>query len=1121
MTTAANFSIQTLDYSRLLVADKVSRAPYGLAIYPLLTTNSQISINVTDSVINFRYITNIVATYSVNYINKTLEQIALEINALSLPIKARALLKDTVMYAGELFMYTTTEYYILPDQFKVIDRTSNNGIIIRTNKYSIKHKNLANFRILSPYSQSVLLPWYPLITNGQFVQKYRSNLYHYSIPEFDNQVWSIKYGKPFKDVVNGEIKQLNSNSYKLSRSPVFWNGNNIFLYNGEVLLNNSIIEDVDVQNGIVYFNPNTGPVNVTSADYTYLEKNFEYKGININAHFSQNPSLIDKFVLLYAKPVEGSDYLRNKKTIYHTITSSIEEGIAGIESESSDIPIAIIGGYSIGQVATSDRVKILDTRSLGGGLLDNQGPISPLQQYRYSNLKPKTSKTNPIESYYKESVSFWDIGNWDGEIYPGAAALSISLPESLRSKMSKKDIADRASKFIAAGVYPVIDYYPDNLPAVSGKSTQISMFMNGGLLESVNNYSGVAWLQGELELPGSSITGQWPSNLVYSPTIYKIDGTGVLMSTPMNSVYQSYIKSTPIAGIQYQHRTITKVTGLINDEIVYGPWNKITIEDKRPVPAGWLCKGYVDFPKSPNTLEIKNIKVNSPYRLDYTGQFKHQLEIEIENVHKAISGKTEQRIIQDPFGEEIVTTPIEYNYANIETKELTSCGDYFGINPAHNYVMDMIDSDLERPYSGFIDQIGKQIVNAVTGLGGVSFFMFYSPRNGYQAFEDVPQSGLDFRNSLEQLSKYAYWKGKTAGIFDPYYTLAVDKILNVVNSINIIQENYYPKTYRVENVSTSPQFISEPHVYPSAYGFSEAEINEDFNKDFDYLHMNPAIYSTALSIYDHSSFGAISLALSLNKARTAASHALNRFAKALTGTRTYSGVPVVQSWYLPYNRYGKYLGSITRQFIDSYEYLYTSQTNGVNVTFNALAGLDVDTLDWHFSGIETMLSIAYSGVSENILRNGVLEPEMADTLYSYGWYVANRDKHIEYRDSYSGMSGLGANYKNEFSGLFYTGLGMLIKGMTTEYSSMLEAPIVNGNPGPFDPKVPTKIIDTLAIGCKIDKTTYVPIAQAVFNTLTGNYSVNGMYWLDPIKSVSLGGTEDVMASKLVNLYKAL
>ena len=108
-----------------------------------------------------------------------------------------------------------------------------------------------------------------------------------------------------------------------------------------------------------------------------------------------------------------------------------------------------------------------------------------------------------------------------------------------------------------------------------------------------------------------------------------------------------------------------------------------------------------------------------------------------------------------------------------------------------------------------------------------------------------------------------------------------------------------------------------------------------------------------------------------------------------------------------------------------------------------------------------------------------------------------------------------------FYGLFKTGLYTLVKGMTTPACSMLEATIVNGDVGPFEPLVPTKIIDALAMGCKLNKELYLPLAQAVFNTLTGNYSVNGIYWTDPLKSNNNAGTEDLISRKWVRLYKEL
>ena len=1125
MTTPASFNLQALDYSRLLLLDKVTRAPYGLALYPLANLGTRLLVNITATSINLRYVSNGITTTNVSYENKTIEQLAIEINGLSLPIKAQALCKDTVLSSGDLLSYDTSAFVAIPEGFRVHDRLSDSGIVIRTKKYSVKHRNIANFRVLSPYYQSVLLPWYPLITNGQFVQKYREKIYHYGIPEYESQTWSIRYGKPFKDVIGGSLKRLSQNSYKVSRTPIFWNGENINIYRNDVPISNSIIEDIDTHNGIIYFNDTKGLDEITNIDYTYLENNYEYKGININSHFSQNASVLDKFVLLYAKPMEGSDYQRNKKTIYHVVSSSIEEAIASIEAQNVDIPTVIIGGYSVNQVMTSDRVQILDTRSLGGGLISNDGPLSPTQSFRYESPYGTKSKDTPIEDQYNESASFWDIGNWDGEIYPGAAAVAISLPESIRESLSKQDIVDRAAKFMAAGVYPVVDYYKDRLPAVSGRSSQISLLMNGSLIESIPDQSGiaisgVAWLRRDFEVPGSTFTGDWPDEISHSPVTYKAENTGIMWANPQP--YQSYLKSTPVAGIEYYYRDLTIITGSKDDTILYSPWKRTVIEDRRPVPNGWLTKGFLDFTHFVNATEIKSVKVNSPFRLDTTGVFKNHIETELQKITQAISGRTEEFSMRGIDGSEISVIPITYNYKDLESETLAIYGDYNGAGRGYNYLFSMVDTNLENGYSGLIDRVGKQVAASFSGVGSRIYPRFYSNGNGYQSYFDQSTTGVDFREVLEQASVYASWKGRTAGYTDPVYTGIQTALVNFVGHLTgMAYTGYFPRTYIVNDPTGTIDFGPQDHFYPTGSGYTEAEVVLTKNSDAFYLYMNPAICSTAMAFRNHLSPQISTISSMMSLAKDTADMALARSSAALTGIRTYSGNPVVQSWYMPYNRYGKYLGSLTRQLISSYDYIYRSQIGATGVTYDALSGMDVSTLDWYFSGIQGLLYNAYDGVAETILRNGVMEPGLADTLYGYGWYVANRSGHIAYRDQYNDLTGAGADYTNKFEGLFTTGLYSLVKGMTTTNASMLEATVVNGETGPFNPFIPSKIFDTLSIGCDINRSKFLPLAQAVFNTITGNYSVNGIYWLDPLKSNQNGGYEDVVAPYFVRLYEAI
>jgi hypothetical protein len=154
---------------------------------------------------------------------------------------------------------------------------------------------------------------------------------------------------------------------------------------------------------------------------------------------------------------------------------------------------------------------------------------------------------------------------------------------------------------------------------------------------------------------------------------------------PLDTIRQSYLKSTPIAGIEYSYRTITSVTGSNEDTTIYSPWEKVVIYDDRAVPQGLLTKGYVDFTKLTQTTEIRSVKVNSPFRLDATGQFMTDLAREISNIHQTIAGKTIANRVAAIDGSTKTLYPINYNYKNIETMELAATAQYYGAGDGYNY----------------------------------------------------------------------------------------------------------------------------------------------------------------------------------------------------------------------------------------------------------------------------------------------------------------------------------------------------------------------------------------------------------------------------------------------------
>lgn len=1129
MSTAGSSSSQNTDFSRLVLQNRLSRAPYGIALYPLTNLGVSIAVNITNTNINFRYDSGSVSITSISYVGKTIEDLINKINSQILPVRAVALIEGVTLEEGDLFTYNTSAYFSVPDGFRYYDRLTSKGVIIRSNKLSIQHKSLANFKILPPYNSNVFLPWYPVISNGQFIQRYQEKVYHYSIPEYQNQTWSLRYGKPFRDVFGVKLRRISNNAFVVPRTPIYWTGDNFALFNQDTPVSNSLIEDVDVKNGIIYVSDTRYITEDTEITYSYLENNYEYKGININAHFSQNPNLLEKYIIIYAIPVDGIGYYKTKQSIRHVVGSSVSEAISKIELLNKNAPYVVIGGYNVNQVTTSDRVKILDTRSLGGGLLSSDGPINPIKRNFYG-LIDNTKKIPKIENSYKESSSFWDIGNWDGEIYPGAAAIAVGIPDSIRSKMPKDEVESRASKFIAAGVYTIIDYYKDDLPSVTGTSSQISLQLNSTLLESINDISGVCWFKNNIELPGSNTTGSWPLEFGNSIVPYKIDNTGVIATVPDATVYQTYIKSTPTAGIQYKTREVISVSGALGEMTELGPWKTVRLEDSREVPDGWITKGYIEFPKSSSSLEIRSLTVNSPYRLDTTGQFRDQLLAEIKTIASGVLERSATGIRQNVDGTSIVVRPVIYDRKNVVDNDFNVSSNYLGAGQAYNFLFEFHNSDLSSEVQSLFTDVGNQVASSFTGINGFYFYpMPYKPTGQrYESYSRSHITGLDFRNFVEQSCKYANWRRYISGDSDPIFTGLKHRLLDMSLNLNVNANGYMPKLYDMYNATTAPYLAGVDHVVPQSFGYGNAEVHPDYNKDFDFMYMNPAIYALTLVVSNYLSYEAdIVSPITISAIRGAAT-ALNRFSDALNGTRTFTGLPVVQSWYMPYNRYGTYLGSICRQFIDCYEYLMESHHNAINVSWNGLSGMDVAAQDWYFSGIEYMLNTAYSGVSNVIMRNGYLEPEIADTIYCYGWYAANVHHHHQHKDMYltSAMhmhdnTSTSHPLLGKFSGLFMTGLYSLVKGMTTRNATMYETTIINGEHGPFTPKVPTKIFDILAVGCKLDKTAYLPLAQAVFNTVTGNYSVSGVYWKDPTKRDPSAGQEDLISPYLVRLLKEI
>lgn len=98
--------------------------------------------------------------------------------------------------------------------------------------------------------------------------------------------------------------------------------------------------------------------------------------------------------------------------------------------------------YAI-KTLSPDKIKVTDTRIRGGGI-----------------------KTRYIEEALKlqDGVqSYWDIGYWDGQPYPGMGVLYIELPRYILKEVggdfSRVQVKDIVQRHLPEGAYPIIRYY--------------------------------------------------------------------------------------------------------------------------------------------------------------------------------------------------------------------------------------------------------------------------------------------------------------------------------------------------------------------------------------------------------------------------------------------------------------------------------------------------------------------------------------------------------------------------------------------------------------------------------------------------------------------------------------
>jgi len=430
------------------------RWPSAITIYPDDATQNTV-VTVTSGAIT---VANLNETYTISdYTNTSIADIVSELNGnlsehqivQTLAVGAESIVTSSLgsenlaqsLIPGNPF---TIEYY---------------GHVLRNRERSV-------IQLKHPRSNSRFESWYARIGKGKFRARFEGlnrqsypgiradTTYEFGTPEFLRQEWSTNYGPPYKDMI-GEVPAtaryhavMSATVIKAARTPLFFKNGNVAVRIRGVIQPNSIIKDVDENNGLIYLNQKIGPDTPITIDYTFREEDYVYDAIDLNASIAHNPLIVDTYVAFYLKPTAAENALiSGGDAVFHEVVTTEAAGRSKVANiipstigTSTPLyePVIYLGSLNVRQGTTYDEFEVIDTRSRGGGL--------------FADKVDETTKT------WREAEFYYDVGSFDGIEIPGNAAIVIKVPsERVDSPMERDEIRDRAVRDVAMGIVPIIE----------------------------------------------------------------------------------------------------------------------------------------------------------------------------------------------------------------------------------------------------------------------------------------------------------------------------------------------------------------------------------------------------------------------------------------------------------------------------------------------------------------------------------------------------------------------------------------------------------------------------------------------------------------------------------------
>lgn len=393
----------------------------GAPLLSIYYTGDTAVVSIVGSLI---YLTHDSVTVHIQTSGKTSSQVASAINRLGMP------------YTANVLFEVDDFYDVAPIVSSSLDKTIDNGIIIRAKGHVVKPLEEAQIRILPPYNSTRFEPWYIVINRGWVTRRFKGGDWRFAVPEYEKQTWSVLYGRGFIDLKDIVGERLGPRALGVPRAPIHWDRGNLRIRVRDSVQPSSAIADVDVHNGIIYLNKDYDDNQTILVDYTYKEDNYVYPVANINPTEFHNPGVLDRYVLYYLLPYVGPNGILRDSCVRYSESSTLAGAIYSIPNTGE--PIMLLGATQVRQVHDLSEVQLTDTRTRGGGV--------------------KWDQFYKAAGRNREIFSTADRGFYDGRPYPGNMALFVTVPEELKTALSKAEIEGTIKRFMEYGTYTFVEF---------------------------------------------------------------------------------------------------------------------------------------------------------------------------------------------------------------------------------------------------------------------------------------------------------------------------------------------------------------------------------------------------------------------------------------------------------------------------------------------------------------------------------------------------------------------------------------------------------------------------------------------------------------------------------------